>query len=226
MKTLYHDLPTIRASGLLSPARMAEIDAKLAAAVTDVLNTKGQIVSNVKAVEFPDGKNYFYPIRDDWSQRYMEREFVKEILTAEELEMLNRHASSVLSDRRDQKRFEEATKIPASEWAGAVFHGDEFYHTVGDFYDMFDYYDHEDLESYPKYLWAAQTPKRVIPRLNVGDVVEHYLTDRGWEDMDTDDLNGVAELQAALDAFVEANKTIVSYDIDNTKAILLTKPDV
>ncbi len=75
-------------------------------------------------------------------------------------------------------------------------------------------------EEWPKCVWAAQG-QVVIPALEVGDVVEHYVCDRGWEDMNTDDLHGVTELQAALDQFVEANKGVLSYNPDYSTTILL-----
>ncbi len=75
-------------------------------------------------------------------------------------------------------------------------------------------------EEWPEYVWAAK-PTTVIQGLDVASVVEHRIEAHGWEDMDDNDLNGVAELQAALDKFEEANATVKSYWPDYTTAILL-----
>lgn len=39
--------------------------------------------------------------------------------------------------------------------------------------------------------------------------------------MDTTDLHGLTELQAALEQFMAANTSVVSYRADTTKAIVL-----
>ena len=75
-------------------------------------------------------------------------------------------------------------------------------------------------EAVPLYLWVAE-PQQVITHLDAADVTEHLICDRGWEDMGLDDCEGTKELQAALDAFVEANAGVVAYHMDQTRVVLL-----
>ena len=42
-----------------------------------------------------------------------------------------------------------------------------------------------------------------------------------WEDAAVDDLNGVDELQTAVDAFNEANKSVTVWMVDCSTAILV-----
>ena len=44
-----------------------------------------------------------------------------------------------------------------------------------------------------------------------------------YEDFDFNDLNGLTELKAALDAFNAANEDKISYSPDYKRAVILTK---
>jgi hypothetical protein len=61
----------------------------------------------------------------------------------------------------------------------------------------------------------------VVRDLSVDDVLLNDIEARGWEEMDSDSFAGTAELQAALDAFVAANREVVSYHENPKKAILV-----
>ncbi len=100
--------------------------------------------------------------------------------------------------------------------------GDRFWRDVETYLDeVGEPEEDEEPPSVPPYLWLA-TPQRVIPDLDVADVMGHYVDDRGWEEMSVEfDLEGVPAFQAALDAFVEANKGVVSYTQDTSRCVLL-----
>lgn len=210
----YHSLAEVRTSGLLSLERMTAIEAEIESRISEPRTADGRPITSAKLAAFPDGTLMLYPRMDhDPEGQYLRRELLAAILTPDELKLVNRHSLSVQSERRDAARFEKAAKLDT--WEGWVTDGDTYWDSVETYLDQ-----REDNDWEHTYLWVA-VPQRVIPHLDVGDIVEHWVTDRGWEDMDTDDLEGVKELQAALDHFVEINKMVVSYVPDYTRAVLL-----
>ncbi len=224
----YPSLAEVRESHLIPAARMAAIDAEIESRITEPRTPDGHPITTAKFATFPDGKLMLYPRMDhDPEGAYIRRELLREVLTEEELAMVNKHASSLANARADAARFERATKL--DYWDGWVTDGESYWESVEAYLDeRADELDGwEEQPSTPPYLWVA-TPQVVIPRLDVADVVGHYVCDRGWEDCGVDDLNGVAELQAALDAFTKANAAVVSYTQDSSRVVTLdaylTKP--
>jgi hypothetical protein len=116
---------------------------------------------------------------------------------------------------KERERFEVATKIKASEYAGDhVYCGDSYYDSVDDAIDVI-------LEGQePEYIWACQD--KSLPTVDLEDVTFNLL-DNMWEDADTSDLNGIDELEAALTAFNEANKSVRMWEPDYSTAILIEK---
>ena len=214
----YHSLDQVRESGLISTARMDAIVADIESRISEPRTADGRSITSAKLATFPDGSLMLYPrTAHDPEGRYIRRELLSALLTPEELKIINDHCSSASSAAADAKRFEKAEKL--TEWDGWVTDGDRYWDSVESYLDERGEPDEDDGEG-PTYLWVA-TPQQVIPDLDVADVVEHYVTDRGWEDCSVDDLEGVKELQAALDVFVKANKQVVSYTPDTTRAVLL-----
>lgn len=116
---------------------------------------------------------------------------------------------------KEAERFEKATKIAESEYDGDhVMDGDSYYESVDDAIDQYE----EGQE--PEYVWACKT--HGIPMVDMGTVTCNIL-DNMWEDADESDLNGIEELQAALDAFNEANKSIQLWEPDYSTAILVER---
>ena len=113
--------------------------------------------------------------------------------------------------RRDMARIERAEKLET--WDGYVW-------------DRGDY--HESLEVYVDHLADTLAPadwpewvhvcKVSHPRIDAGHVLENVL-ELGWEDMDYDDLNGVKELEAAIEAFNKANESVNVYDADMRRVV-------
>jgi hypothetical protein len=114
---------------------------------------------------------------------------------------------------KEAERFEKATKIKASDYAGEhVFCGDQYYDSVGDAVDQF-------LEGQePEYVWACQDSH--LPKVDLEDITCNLL-DNMWDDADTSDLNGIEELEAALKAFNEANESVQMWEVDYSTAILV-----
>ncbi len=108
-------------------------------------------------------------------------------------------------------RYTKAVKIAASEYTGPqVFFDDRYYPTVEDAIDQCD--------SPPEYVWAVNNIG--LRGANIEDLIDSVL-EEAWEDADSDDLNGLEELQAAVDAFNEANSGIDVYMVDYDEAIVL-----
>lgn len=111
-------------------------------------------------------------------------------------------------------RFEAATKIKASEFTGdQAFWDDKYYDSVEDALDGYLKPDHR-----PEYIWAAKN--QGLPKASLDDLIERVI-EGAWEDADSDDLNGVEELQAAVDKFNEENAGVPVYMPDFTLAILI-----
>jgi len=121
-------------------------------------------------------------------------------------------------DERELGRFTKAEKIHHQDWAGWVYYNDHYYSSTEDLFDSLFHYDDEETGR-PDYVWACKTNKFVDQDF-LGRVLSD-IQDEAYEDFETDDLDGVPELKAALEAFVNINHTKVAYAVDYTKAILL-----
>jgi hypothetical protein len=116
--------------------------------------------------------------------------------------------------KRETDRFEAATKIPALDYKGEhVYLDDKYFDSVEDAIDQ--YLEGQE----PEYVWACIGKN--LPEVDLEDVTSN-LIDNMWEDADTSDLNGVDELEAALKAFNEANKSIQLWEPDYSTAILVS----
>jgi hypothetical protein len=116
---------------------------------------------------------------------------------------------------KEAERFEKAKKIKASEYTGDhVYLGDSYYDSVEEAIDEF-------LEGQePEYVWACTD--HGIQKASLEDLTQN-IVENMWEDADTNDLNGLEELQAAIDAFNKANESIQMWEPDFTTAILVEK---
>lgn len=216
---MYHSLEQVRDSGLIPEPRMTELLAEVECRLEGAFTGYGHRIANATVAAFPDGRRMLYTLHDhDPQQQYCRRDLLAALMTDAEIELINQCYSSAASRRREADRFARATKVPASQWKGGVFWGDMWKATVEEMIEVIPDYS-EDPEEVT-YLWASK-PQEVIPSFDVEDVVSHWLDDRGWEDMDLFDLEGVPELQAAIDAFVKANEAVVSHSIDYSTAILI-----
>jgi len=114
---------------------------------------------------------------------------------------------------KEAERFEKATKIKSKEQnSDMVFFSDKYYHDIQEVID--DYAD----GNAPKYVWPCKTVG--VPFVDLEDVT-CYLLNNMWGDADVSDLNGVVELEAALEAFNEANESIKIWEPDYSTAILI-----
>ena len=225
--SFYLSLDQVRDSGLLTPARLAAVEAEIERRISVPQDTEGRPIESARLADCSPWPRMLYTRLDHESGwNYMRRELLAIVLTEEERQFLDKHALSAASQRRDEAAFTKAVHVAAADWDGWVCDGDSYYENVEDYLDRW-VSDQEEggpieavLVGLPRYLRAA-IPESVIQELDVARVVERQLDERGWEDCSTDDLEGVADLQAALDRFVEANAAIISHRMDRKTAILL-----
>lgn len=217
---LHDDWETIKGSKLLSVERVAEIETEITHRTHPLVTSGGTPVERAYTLTHPDGRRYLVQTTEYVTLERHQRDLIAALLTPDELDTLNDLASSRWAAQREVSDYAKATKVSDREYESGVWWGNDYFGSMEDFLDKLMWSDNE-IKDIPEYVWAA-TPTLVIPELNVADVVEHYVCDRGWEDMDYQDLNGVTELQAALDAFTKANEGVVSYLPDHKLAVVIS----
>jgi hypothetical protein len=120
--------------------------------------------------------------------------------------------------REEAERFEKAIKIHAADWKGdQVYWKDKYFSSIEDLIESCDS-DLIDGAPLPTYVWAAVN--QGAPKADLEDFLDRVVQGM-WDDADYDDLNGVDELQAAVDAFNKANEGVAVYMVDFSTAILL-----
>ncbi len=211
------DLDQVRDSQLLSPERMAAVEAEIERRISTPVLPDGRPILNARVADCGEYGLQLYPRMDhevNWD--YMRRALLGVVLTETERELLDRSALYAASRRREEEKLAKAAKVPEAEWDGRVYYGDKHYDNVGECIEDVA----GDGGKIPLHVWPA-VPRTVVGPLRVSDVVENDLDTNGFEDMDLYDLEGVDELQRALDAFTDANKEVVAFWPDESRAIVV-----
>jgi hypothetical protein len=120
---------------------------------------------------------------------------------------------------KEASRFARAEKL--SQWDGWIYAegvGDEYFDCVE---TMLEACDSDGLDA-PEYVWACKENHFIQGA--VSDITER-VADEAYEGFDPDGLEGLDELKDAIEKFNKANKDVVSYSPDYTKALVL-KPQV
>jgi hypothetical protein len=117
---------------------------------------------------------------------------------------------------RERERFKKAEKL--TEWSGWVYadgvgYRDGYCESLDEFYDWLDE-NPMDIQ----YVWACK--ENFFAHADIEDLLTPIL-DNAYEDFDSDDFKGLAELKAAIAAFNDVNAGLASYEPDYTKAVLL-----
>ena len=114
----------------------------------------------------------------------------------------------------EAERFKKAQKVAERDYEGGyVYSGDTYYSSIEALRDW-----HDADEAAPHYVWACKGV--AIPKASIEDVIDNIL-DNMWEGSNPSDLSGVDELEAAIEAFNEANRDVAVYGLDYSIAILL-----
>lgn len=221
LKLACYGMSDILESGLLSPERTAEIEAAMVADTSPVFDKSGALAVNAKIITQGGKRVLILDGSDqDYAREYHRRNHFAEFLAQDEIARLNARTFSARAKRRDVEQFEKAEKIDAKDWPGWVCAGgDSFHASVDDWLEHWaeNYTEGDDM---PTHIWAAE-PEVVVPELSVFEVVQNDIEARGWEEMNEDDFCETVKLQDALDAFVAANREVVSYRENPKKAILV-----
>lgn len=205
----------IQESGLLSPERMAEVTAGITARISPCFDSEGKELQGSKIADLgEEGRILFARCEDASAVEYMRRTILPAVLTESELDLVNEDCINARETEKSALAYSKAEKVES--WDGGAFLGDQFFSSMDDLCDHLECTG----EEWPEYVWAAYS-EPVIRPIDVSEVVENEISDRGWEDMDMNDLNGVSDLQAALDKFVQANATVLAYHPDYSKAVLM-----
>lgn len=118
----------------------------------------------------------------------------------------------------DEKRIVGAQKLPT--WAGWVFHGEEFAESTKALAEKIEAKLESGellLKDWPQ--WAFVCVPRHPDRVGT-DVVVESIKDDMYEDFEFD-LDGIAELREALEAFNDANEHLVTYEPDFTRVVAI-----
>lgn len=135
---------------------------------------------------------------------------------------LHRTCSAMRDQRILEKRLAEATEVPPPV-EGMVYsdeyRGDQegYFRDVDDFMEM---YCDEPEGLRPEFVFCTTSE---VPRLRSADRLVSAMAEDLWEDA-FDDFAGIAELQVAIDAFNEKNKSLRSFNTDYKRKIRIPWP--
>lgn len=118
--------------------------------------------------------------------------------------------------KKEQERFDKAEKL--TDWDGPVYSDDwdEYYECLDYFYDDLANGGHDIDEV--KYIYLCNTVPTVL--LSCCEILEN-ATQEVYEDFEMSDLVGVDDLEKAIEVFNERNKSIVNWEPDYKKVVLL-----
>lgn len=125
-------------------------------------------------------------------------------------------------------RFEKAEKIPAENYDGWVYldAGDKFFESVADLQDYLHWEHADNAEAEhadnaeaerPTYAWACLSEQIVncsIDDLRIGE-------DNAYEEFEVEECSGVVELEEALAKFNKLNESLLVYQPDYARAVVL-----
>lgn len=128
--------------------------------------------------------------------------------------------------RIEAERFEKAEKLGG--WDGWVYcegfgRQDGFFESLEALYEHLQDNDELTAEHWPKYAYVCYPVSfAIIDFEHLMDQIQE--NDDAYEDFDPSKLTGCEELKAAINAFNEANKGVVSYHPDPSRVVLIEPP--
>lgn len=132
-----------------------------------------------------------------------------------------RLCSAKAAEERELEKLHKAEKV--TQWDGWVYRdgygsmaggGEGFAESLA---SMLEWCDEEDC-GYPDYVWTCVAVPFV--QVRVRDILER-ICEEAYEDFSCDDLEGVPALEAAVEVFNAANKDVVKYEPDYTRAVVI-----
>lgn len=211
---IFLDLPRLKNTDLFSDERFAEICAQLDEAQFEPAILKNnriipgwwahKLIGNIfNEYLMTDGK---------WSRN---KTILEYILSAEEIEKLNKHGNNAWRKAKDGDKFNLATKVSAANWLFPVWDESDFYETVDEYLDSL-----ESEDEYPDYVWGVDeiTPSLV---LDATEIVNQAIENR--EDLKINHLKGFAEFEKAVDTFAKLNDSHKTWRATGKVVVLLNK---
>lgn len=224
------DFSVLKGAGILSDSRIDEIKSWVAPeAFTEVKLESGRILKDWRLHPLTSKMYNEANFKDGWGKNYIYRQIIEDLLTAEEIEKINKHANGVWRDKKEAALYEKAEKVAAVDYDGWVFHegssyNDGYFESVDEYHSWVED-DNEgfepDDEEYIKradYVWAVN--ERPVCHLNLDRILER-ATEEAYEDFEIDRLKGTEELKIAIDKFNELNKDHLVYEQNTKKVVLL-----
>jgi hypothetical protein len=211
---IFTNFAILRDSGLFQPDRFTEIQSYLGEDQFEpAVLQNGREIPGWWAHKLTGHLYNEYLMTDGkWSRN---KKILEIILTAEEIEKLNKQGNETWSRANDKQKFDRAKKVPAKNWLFPVNAGDEYWETVDEYLDQME----DEGEELPDYIWGVD---QIEPTLNLDatDVVD-WATDGKGEDLCAADFKGFAEFEKAVEKFVELNKDHKSWYASGKVAVLL-----
>lgn len=130
------------------------------------------------------------------------------------------------SNAMEALKFKEAEKV--TSWDGWIFsegHGEEFFREPEDLFDWIEgQRDEGDDTPLPTYAWTCDPVQ--FARLEIGDLTERICeSGDAYEDFDPETLDGIPELEAALEEFNRANEKVVSWRPNYRRALVFNSSE-
>lgn len=114
---------------------------------------------------------------------------------------------------KDHQRFEKAETVDPETYDGPVAHpeSDRYWENLDDFLSM------TDTDERPEYLWCCTVSP--VCTLDTDRIIED-ATQEAYDGFDSDDLNGIKDLDEAIARFNEANSEVTKWEADWSRKIL------
>jgi hypothetical protein len=152
----------------------------------------------------------------DYNWDYWKKQVLVKYVTDEEREMCNKLASSRHCEARDKLIYDSARKVEEADYGAPVFHNDNYYDSIDDLRDMWDYDD-----PLPEYVFGSDE-RFSINGCDLENALDNIIERVGTINDEYLDVPKIPEyLQKAWDKFVdeyshnyycEDRKTVISLD--------------
>jgi hypothetical protein len=149
-----------------------------------------------------------------YMMEFIQKQVLEKYLTEDEIEMCNSKAMHAYCEARDKRIYDSAIKVEEADYSDPVFHNDNYYNSIDDLRDMWDYD-----EPLPEYVFGTDARysinscdlENVLFNIieNVGKVNEEYLKVPKIPPY----------LQEAWDKFVDENSE--QYYLEDSKTVVL-----
>lgn len=152
-----------------------------------------------------------------YTMEYWQKQVLEKYLTQEEVKMCNAKAMDAYCEARDKRIYDAATKIEEADYGHPVFAGDDFYMSVDDLRDCWDYD-----EPLPEYVFGT-TEHYTINGCDLDQMIYNLFERVGEINEEYPKVPKIPDyLQQAWDKFVDENSERY-YHYNNKIVVLLDK---